>query len=176
MNFFRALTGNIVKWWRLEIMPVFKINNNAKTQPMQETQSMSAEPVNSTQNIDMSDVAGGDNAEAQDALAVLNRINQEKEDLRRKEIELAKREAEEKARIAAIMNANKVDVNSFIQAGKEAYEEVQQQDSNDDAKKAEELRRAQEIMERLNREAAEDEAKKQAEIDAAKREAEEQFG
>ena len=46
----------------------------------------------------------------------------------------------------------------------------------DDAKAAEELRRAQEIIDRLNREAAEDEAKKQAELDAAKAAAAERFG
>ncbi len=142
----------------------------------------------------------------EDPMEVLRRINEEKEEARRKEIEAAKKKASEEARIAAIMNANKVDVNAFIEAGKAAKEEIAarkaeersrreaaeqkakevQQDTavkiavdaelEKQRKLDEDLRRAQEIMDRLNREAAEDEAKKQAEIEAAKQEAKKQFG
>lgn len=110
----------------------------------------------------------------EDPMEVLRRINEEKEEKRRKEIEKAKQKASEEARIAAIMNANKVDVNAFIEAGKAAKEEIAAKKVEE--QREEDLRRAQEIMDRLNREAAEDEAKKQAEIDAAKQEAKKYFG
>ena len=73
------------------------------------------------------------------------------------------------------MNANKVDVNSFIEQGKNAAQQAEKK-AADEAKAAEEMRRAQEIIDRLNREAAEDEAKKQAELEAAKAAAAEKFG
>lgn len=142
----------------------------------------------------------------EDPMEVLRRINQEKEEAHRKEIEKVKKKASEEARITAIMNANKVDVNAFIEAGKAAKEEIAAKKAEEDArrklaeekakevqqatavkimveenlttknKQEDDLRRAQEIMDRLNREAAEDEAKKQAEIEAAKQEAKKQFG
>lgn len=119
-----------------------------------------------------------DTTSAEDPMEVLRRINEEKEAKRRQEIEKAREKASEEARIAAIMNANKVDVNAFIQAGKAAKEEIAAKQEDDEAKKRqqEDLLRAQEIMERLNREAAEDEAAKQAEIEAARQEAKKQFG
>lgn len=192
MNIFKIITGNIIKWWQCIILPIFHLdNNNSKNNP-QANEATQTTATNSSESQESStSESSNENADSNDPMAILNRINQEKEDIRRKEIELAKREAEEKARIASIMNANKVDVNSFIQAGKEAYEKDHQTEaasndtasenftsdvSDDEAKKQEDLRRAQEILDRLNREAAEDEAKKIAEIDAAKREAEEKFG
>lgn len=71
------------------------------------------------------------------------------------------------------MNANKVNVEAFIQVGKDAIKEKEEQKEtvDDDV-----MARAQEIMDRLNKEAAEDEAKKQAQIEEAKRQAEETFG
>ena len=125
--------------------------------------------------------AGAPGASA-DAMEVLNRINSDKEAKRRQEIEQLRRKQEEEARIAAIMKAGKVDVNAFIAEGKHRAEEEASQHSQapvmefEDERAAaaaansteEQLRLAQEIMERLNREAAEDDAKKQAEIDAAK--------
>ena len=152
------------------------------------------------------DVQGTVGYETEDPMEVLRRINEEKETARRKDIEKAKQKASEEARIAAIMNANKVDVNAFIEAGKAAKEEIAARKADEAArreaaeqkakevqpatavqaaveaelerkkKQEEDLRRAQEIMERLNREAADDEAKKQAEIEAAKQEAKKQFG
>ena len=104
-------------------------------------------------------------------MEILRRINEEKEEQRRQDVEKARKKAQEEARIAAIMNANKVDVDAFIEAGKVAKEEIASKKTEDDA-----LRRAQEIMDRLNQEAAEDEAKKLAEIEAAKQEAKKQFG
>lgn len=113
----------------------------------------------------------GASVPTEDTMEIVRRITGEKEQARQKEIERTRRKAMEEARIAEIMNANKVDVNAFIEAGKAAKEEIA-------AKKQQEadMQRAREIIDRLNREAAEDEAKKQAEIDAAKQEAEKHFG
>ena len=204
-GFFSSVKGHVIKWWQLIIMPVLRINNNSKKiqykpqqkvqdqPPVQDTgfvqagkeqQPASAQPqaVKSTADVAMDtsvmpqekkpedtlDAEGTMSVE--DPMEVLRRINEEKEGVRRKEIEEARKKASEEERIAAIMNANKVDVNAFIEAGKAAKEEIA-------AKKAEEdLQKAQEIMERLNREAEEDEARKKAEVLAAKQEAEKQFG
>ncbi len=122
--------------------------------------------------------SGGGVSASEDPMEVLCRINEEKEMARRKEIEAAKEKASEQARIAAIMNANKVDVNAFIAAGIAAKEERASEEAETEKlrKQEEDMRKAQEIMERLNREAAEDEAKKQAEIEQARQEAMKQFG
>lgn len=125
-----------------------------------------------------------------DAMEVLNRINQEKDEARKRAVENQRKKREEEERIAAIMNAGKVNVNAFIEEGRSKAAENKESeevagttneaaDSVDVAKDEaqgsdateEQLRRAQEIIDRLNREAAEDEAKKQAEIDAAKQRA-----
>ncbi|MBQ9234193.1 MAG: hypothetical protein IJ167_09190 [Lachnospiraceae bacterium] len=137
-----------------------------------------------------------------DAMEVLNRINKEKDEARKRAVENQRKKREEEERIAAIMNAGKVDVNAFIEEGRSkaadhsenshnnvdtygsgssdteadssvpvnADSETSGESSTSDATE-EQLRRAQEIIDRLNREAAEDEAKKQAEIDAAKQRA-----
>ena len=105
-----------------------------------------------------------------DAMEVLNRINKEKDEARKKAVEKQWKKREEEERIAAIMNAGKVDVNAFIEEGRSKAAETTGEASTSDATE-EQLRRAQEIIDRLNREAAEDEAKKQAEIDAAKQRA-----
>ncbi len=117
-----------------------------------------------------------------DAMEVLNRINQEKDEARKRAVENQWKKREEEERIAAIMNAGKVDVNAFIEEGRsKAAENKESEETTEAANETvnsstsdateEQLRRAQEIIDRLNREAAEDEAKKQAEIDAAKQRA-----
>lgn len=125
-----------------------------------------------------------------DAMEVLNRINQEKDEARKRAVENQRKKREEEERIAAIMNAGKVNVNAFIEEGRsKAAENKESEDPAEVANESaetnetvesstsdateEQLRRAQEIIDRLNREAAEDEAKKQAEIDAAKQRAKE---
>lgn len=200
MRFFKLITGNIVKWWRLTILPVLRINND-RTDEGRFTQvgddnSNSDVSGNPDKNVSkaqtgqatvdkktteaMEEVVETNTAskavssEDGDAQEILNRINREKEEKQRQEVLRAQRDRDEKARIASIMSANKVDVNAFIQAGKAAVEEQKDEDA-EAARKEEELRRAQEIMERLNREAAEDEAKKQAEIEAARQMAQEKF-
>ena len=100
-------------------------------------------------------------------------LRREQERIRQQEIERLRREQQEKERIAAIMNANKVNVNAFIEEGREArlHEEEERKAGQLAEQEAENLRRAQEIIDRLNREAAEDEAKKEAEIAKAKEKA-----
>ena len=196
-NFFMNFKNHIIKWYQTVLLPVFHIDNSGKTQRFH---TEGEEPETS---VDDGTVSGGADTGASegnkaasgsgassgktvtmpgmnkkgpvasgDAQAVLDRINNDREgkhfdeiEKARKEAVAAKRKAEEEARLASIMNANKVDVDSFIAQGKNAAQE---------AKEAEELKRAQEIIDRLNSEAAADEAAKQAEIEEAKRKAAEQ--
>lgn len=190
-GFFGRVKGNLIKWWQLVVLPVLRINNNAsnkteryvtgeKREAVPETLAVNA-PVNGStagNAVHTVDEAGPETAKVQspdgeNPLEVLNRINQEKEKQRLKEIEEGRQRAQEQERIASIMNANKVDVNAFIEAGKAAMEASDREE--EERRKEEEMRRAQEIIDRLNREAAQDEAKKQAEIEAAKKQAEETF-
>lgn len=187
-GFFGKVKSNLIKWWQLVILPVLRINNNSTKSSerfVTEQPENAAQQNISAQNGIKEDVTGNiddsvqgkssddSNVEVEDPMAVLKRINREKEQERLREIEEGKQKAQEQERIASIMNANKVDVNAFIEAGKAAVSE--QEEKKPDSSE-EEMRRAQEIIDRLNREAAEDEAKKQAEIEAARKEAEKTFG
>lgn len=191
MNIFKVITGNIVKWWQLTVLPILRIDNNQSPQKGANIQNSPASTVQSANSNKYSEaVASNDvksnavsdktvqdsgnysekntvSTDTSDAQMIMDRINREREEKRKQDMEKARLKAEEDARLASIMNANKVDVNAFIQAGKEAMEHKQEDEA---------LIRAQEIMDRLNREAAEDEAKKQAEIEAAKQKANETFG
>lgn len=190
-GFFGRVKGNLIKWWQLVVLPVLRINNNASNkteryvtgenrEAVPETLAVNA-PVNGStagNTVHTVDEAVPETAKVQspdvgNPLEVLNRINQEKEKQRLKEIEEGRQRAQEQERIASIMNANKVDVNAFIEAGKAAMEASDREE--EERRKEEEMCRAQEIIDRLNREAAQDEAKKQAEIEAAKKQAEETF-
>ena len=183
-NFLMNFKNHIVKWYQTVLLPVFHIDNSGKVQKF----NSEGEDPQTKAEMDRAEMEKrekektitmpGMNQEApdasEDALAVLNRINNDRNgkhmnevEKARKEAEDAKRKADEEARLASIMNANKVDVDSFIAQGKSAAQE---------AKEAEELKRAQEIIDRLNNEAAADEAAKQAEIEEAKRKAAEQVG
>lgn len=126
-----------------------------------------------------SDSTGSSDDSARRAQEIMDRLAREAaEDEAKKqaEIDAAKRKAEEEARLASIMNANKVDISQFINQGmanRSASNETSStntvtESTNNNQSNDEAMRRAQDIIDRLNREAAEDEAKKQAEIDAAK--------
>lgn len=195
--FFMNFKNHIVKWYQTVLMPVLHIDHSGKKSTFRSEDEMTEEKEESQANAGSDDGAKGGADQSTsgmtvtmpaqkkkaenvtgDAAAVLDRINTDREnefEKTRREAEEARRKADEEARLAAIMNANKVDVDSFIEQGKSAAEEAEKK-AADDAKAAEELRRAQEIIDRLNREAAEDEAKKQAELDAAKAAAAEKFG
>ncbi len=82
----------------------------------------------------------------EDAMEVLRRINEEKEEAYLKEIEKAKKKASEEARIAAIMNANKVDVNAFIEAGKVAKEEIAAKKSQEEERRKFAEEKAKEVQ------------------------------
>jgi hypothetical protein len=185
MNF----KNHIVKWYRAVLLPVFHIDNNKSFNDVPSGPQASILPeeqnILKEESADVSTSASSNAVEEStgptvrmpaaqkkgpavtgDAAEVLARINSDREgrysdeiEEARKKAEEERRKAEEKARLDSIMNANKVDVDSFIAQGKTAAQE------------ADEMKRAQEIMDRLNREAAEDEAKKVAEIEEAKRQA-----
>lgn len=180
-HFLEKIKGNIIKWWQQVRLPALHINNNnwnrdrkknrnidydeetPETTPMAEEPDLSAE-TSSTQEGKPASSADGD------AMEVLNRILHEKE----WEIEKIRRQVQEEEQVASIMSANKVDVNAFIEEGRAAVREKEEDEKS--AQEEENLKKAQAIIDRLNREAAEDEAKKQAEIDAAKQLAKETFG
>ncbi len=174
-QFFKFFSQNVIKWWHVHVVSVFKLNNNPEKETAPEgestpeqagTEGVESAPEEGTggmQHFGSNEAPAGTDA---DAMEVLNRINREKKEKEMAEIEALRKKREEEDRIASIMRSNKVDVNAFIEEGKNsipAPAPAPAASADDEA-----ARRAQEIIDRLNREAAEDEAKKQAEIDAAK--------
>ena len=192
MNIWKAFSQRVIKWWRVNITSVFKLDyrklRREQAQAANQPQAFGSQDISVSVPTDAEPETAGAFHEAEipegtsaDALEVLNRINREKEEARAQEIAVERKKREEEERIASIMNKNRNDVSAFIEEGKQMAEEAKDADAKDAAgekaapsadpsedEKAEQMRRAQEIIERLNREAAEDEAKKQAEIDAAK--------
>lgn len=241
-NFFSNVRSNIVKWWRLVILPVFHLNNNnpqtvarqlnenkqvkqagvacdaadcKDTGLLKKKEGKAAFAKASEDNSDtwwgeaMQNQTEGDKDELfstdrykaapdnKDALEILNRLNRERQEAeaqKQREIEEARRKAQEQERINSILDANKVNVDEFIEegmAGRRNTENLKSEDSglkvtedekehkricDEEAKREEDMQRAQEIIDRLNREAAEDEAKKIAEIEELKEKARKQFG
>lgn len=205
-NVFGNIRSNIVKWWRLVILPVFRLDNNTpqlvsrQLKENMEQKQADAAADTTDYNMDTSQKEGntekktaknaakdnsdtwwgeamqnqteGDRdelfstkkyqADNKDALEILNRLEREKQEAiiqKQQEIEETRKKTQEQERINSILNANKVDVDEFIEEGK----------------KKEDLQKAQEIIDRLNREALEDEAKKAAEIEEARARAEKEF-
>lgn len=110
---------------------------------------------------------------AKRAQEILDRLNKEaaaEAAKKQAEIEIARKKADEDARVASILKSTQHDISQYINEGMANREHHEEDAPSDSAPIADDetLRRAQEIMDRLNREAAEDEAKKQAEIEAAK--------
>ena len=188
VGIFGRIKSNLFKWWQLTILPVLRINNdnprwldkyktnNQGDMPQQESADGSVQQVAANKEavkaVEKDAVpASGQQVAGGDPLEVLNRIQNEKNYIYQQEIEKERSKREEQDRIASIMNANKVNVNAFIEAGKAAIEANQEKEEKTADLKDEEARRAHEIIDRLNREAAEDEAKKQAEIEEAMRQA-----
>lgn len=181
-GFFKSVKGHVIKWWQQVILPVFHLNNNAnhKASNAQESKKKTDDGVSTAKSIDtcteeqvttyakgqMEGTGSINSVEDQDAAAILERLEREKQaeaEKTQKEIDEIRRKNQEQERIAAILNANQVNVNAFIEEGKASRENASGEVSTG---KQEDMRRAQEILERLNREAAEDEAKKRAEIEA----------
>lgn len=197
-GFFKSVKGHVIKWWQQVILPVFHVNNNGNQNVpndqtavvgicREENVNIQSETQPVYRGTDDEDEAGrdmdtgstdtesavGNNNDAEDILKQWEREKQVETEKKRKEIEEMRKKRQEQERIESIMNANKVDVNAFIAAGKASRENTPK---NDDVKEQEDMRRAQEILDRLNRKAAEDEARKKAEIEAARKAAEEKFG
>ncbi len=185
-GFFKSVKGHVIKWWQQVILPVFHLNNNEAGNSLNEqemkrkTDSGAKETAQEKAYIEEkadrketvkeeNDLDSGSNQDALEILKRLEREKQEEEEKARKEIEDMRKKNQEQERIAAIMNANQVNVNAFIEEGKAIRENALEET---DTKKQEDMQRAQEIIDRLNREAAEDDAKKRAEIEAARKRAE----
>lgn len=193
MNIFKWITGNVIKWWHLVMKPVLRIDNNesgqvesvqpkeqlkpeeVQSEPEQQFISEKVQSASETKQVKPEEQQRKPEerqakpTEDRSAMDFIERMNAEKEEKRKKLLE----QAQEQARINEILNANKVNVEAFIQVGKGAIQEKEEQKEkiDDDV-----MARAQEIMDRLNKEAAEDEAKKQAQIEEAKRQAKKTFG
>lgn len=180
-GFFYSVKGHVVKWWQQVILPVLHINNdqrknkdNRQADPQLYSEKAENETLAVNNGIKQEGAAAIQNKQPDDlelARQKAKQMQREEEERRQREIERLKREADEQAQIASIMNANKVDVDAFIKAGKESRNA-----EAENRKKQEEMNRAQEIIDRLNKEAKEDEAKKLAEIEAAREKAKETFG
>lgn len=192
-GFFKSVKGHVIKWWQQVILPVFHLNNNEAGNSLNQqeikrkTDDGAKETAREKTYIEgkayieeKADRKGtvkeennqdsGSTQDAQEILKRLEREKQEEEEKARKKIEEMRKKNQEQERIAAIMNANQVNVNAFIEEGKAIRENTLEEEA--DAKQQEDMRRAQEIIDRLNREAAEDDAKKKAEIEAARKRAE----
>ncbi len=114
-----------------------------------------------------------DDDSAKRAQEIMDRLNREAaadEAKKQAEIDAARRKAEEDARVASILKSNQHDISQYISEGIASRKDPESETVVEEAPQADDdvLKRAQEIMDRLNQEAAEDEAKKQAEIEAAK--------
>ncbi|MBE5943738.1 MAG: hypothetical protein E7258_02345 [Lachnospiraceae bacterium] len=144
--------------------------------PAKESSSISSTDSSTAQTTSPTESSDDAAARAKEIMDRLNREAAEDEAKKRAEIEAARRKAEEQDRLNSILKSTQRDISQYITEGM-AHRDEQQSNSSAPAENQEldtsnvddeTLRKAQEIMDRLNREAAEDEAKKQAEIEAAK--------
>ncbi len=139
----------VYKWWCVVYKPVYKLVHNGYFPPEKEPANLypKSRPVSNDNGAPTESQKNNEAYERDKALA-----------------EQAVREMAER-----IMKENAVDISEYIEEGKANQKiAVQAEESNATTDNDDALLRAQEIIDRLNREAAEDEAKKQAEIDAAK--------
>ncbi len=178
-GFFSSVKGHVIKWWQLVMLPVLRIDHNQRGKKSQsnvlkrydenrEGKEHFTEKKASRQETAEDNIVETENA---DPLEVMRRIERENEEKKQRDVENARKKAQEQEQIDAIMQANKVDVNAFIEEGKAMQDSTEISNTT-----SAEYDRAMEILERLNREAAEDQAKKAAEIETAKRQAKEKFG
>ena len=136
--------------------------------------TVSVAPTNNTTSSNDNPSNTGESAEdaaarAKEIMDRLNREAAEDEAKKQAEIEAARQKAAEQDRLNSILKSTQRDISQYISEGMAHREEAQHTIQEETPTASDEaLRRAQEIMDRLNREAAEDESKKQAEIEAAK--------
>ncbi len=176
-GFFYRAKQTVYKWWCIIYKPVYKLIHHGYWPeekepyyvPEPKPEIPSVTPESPSAQPDTADVADSDNSalRAQEILDRLNREAAEEEAKKQAEIDAARKKAEEDARLASILKSTRRDISQYINEGMANREHIANAEPkpevDDDV-----LKRAQEIMDRLNKEAAEDEAKKQAEIEAAK--------
>ncbi len=135
------------------------------------------QPATAEPELDLSTVDSSALDKANEIMARLAREAAEDEAKKQAEIDAAKskaaedaKKAAEDARLASILQSTKVDISAYIEEGKAQSTTPKPSEPELDLSTVDQsaLDKANEIMARLAREAAEDEAKKQAEIDAAK--------
>lgn len=134
-------------------------STTAKEAPSQKTSTQVAPPADDNSA-----------ARAKEIMERLAREAAEDEAKKQAEIEAARQKAAEQDRLNSILKSTQRDISQYISEGMAHRADNQEPTPEEPTTNAsdEALKRAQEIMDRLNREAAEDEAKKQAEIEAAK--------
>lgn len=148
-SIFYKAKRTVYKWWCVVYKPVYKLVHNGYFPPEKEPDNLY--PKSRPVSVD------------EDTM-IDSQVNNEAFDRDKALAEQTVREMAEK-----IMKKNAVDISEYIEEGKaNQKKEVKAEESNATTDNDDALLRAQEIIDRLNREAAEDEAKKQAEIDAAK--------
>lgn len=186
-TFFYNMKRTVYKWWCVIYKPVYKLVHHGywprEKEPYYIPEEEKSNKIDSPEAAISDAVAGptADNSlgsgtnmpvddsgtDSDDSLKradeILRRLEAEAaEDEAKKQAQIqeARKKAEEKQRLDAILKSTRVDISDYINQGIANRE-------NENAEN-EALRKAQEIIDRLNREAAEDEAKKQAQIEAAK--------
>lgn len=196
-SFLYRAKQTVYKWWCVIYKPVYKLTHHgywpAEKEPYYVPPKESATPAinpdvqpedislsfeDTTDNkapdspVSTNDASPSQTSDdaAKRAQEILDRLNKEAaadEAKKQAEIDAARRKAEEDAKLASILKSTQRDISQYINEGMASRDSVADEapapEASDDV-----LKRAQEIMDRLNKEAAEDEAKKQAEIDAAK--------
>lgn len=198
-SFIYKVKQTVYKWWCVVYKPVYKLTHNGYFPPEKEPDNKyPSEPDNANSEVDqqkllaeqmakeMADKIMSEHNNVSEFIPDINTDSNEEQgsststDNATSNIdnvaanENTSDEDDIMNKLSSIMDANKVDIAPFIEEGKanlmeqqakeQQIKDEQVSEASDDA-----LLRAQEIMDRLNREAAEDEAKKQAEIDEAKR-------
>ncbi len=195
-TFFYNIKRTVYKWWCVIYKPVYKLVHHGywprEKEPYYIPEEEKSNKIDSPEAATSDAVAGptadnslgsgavmpvdgsgtnmpvnGSGTDRDDSLKradeILRRLEAEAaEDEAKKQAQIqeARKKAEEKQRLDAILKSTRVDISDYINQGIANRE-------NENAEN-EALRKAQEIIDRLNREAAEDEAKKQAQIEAAK--------
>jgi hypothetical protein len=142
-GFFYKVRQTVFKWWYVVYKPVYKLTHEGRWPQEQEQKFNGRTTSSSTQNKDTEDDAARKQLAEQMVTQIQNHNSQHQVD-----------------------DLFSDSTSTQSQRSDSGTENVAPDDVSGDV-----LGRANEIMERLAREAAEDEAKKQAEIDEAKREA-----
>lgn len=159
-NFFMVIRSTVTKWWRVIYKPVYKLANFKRSNTNQEVQiNINKETTNTFQdnyiNIPENTIVPSTSTQYNDMNFTTNTVDPN-------EILNSIRQKKDSSLETIISTAKNTNVNDFS----EELQELGDSKTSDDA-----LLRAKEIMDRLNKEADDDNAKKQAEIEEAKQKA-----